>query len=270
MKKLWMPALALAVLPGLGYAEEVAAVTNAPVAVKAQETCPVSFWLTLDLYSAYVWRGCVNTAEPVWQPDVGMGYDLKEYGKLLVDVWGNFDATRINGRSHFAGLNEMDYTTQYAVDVKDFSLSFGHIWYNFPQANGPDYYPDTREIFTTLAYNNGLIVPFVKAYYDYVSADGLYGLAGLRKEVSVADRTTLGSEVDVAFGSQSYNEYYFGNGGESGVLHGDAAIYAKYALTDNLSIGARIAWMSLMDNNIKGAYAHDNMLWGGINLGATF
>jgi hypothetical protein len=43
----------------------------------------------------------------------------------------------------------------------------------------------------------------------------------------------------------------------------------KYNLTEHFYVGARLAWISVMDNALKGVYHEDNLLWGGINLGAT-
>lgn len=251
--------------------------TNAPAAtpeaVKEEAKCPVSFGATLDLYSAYVWHGCVLNDEPVWQPDLALTYSFGDYGAVTADAWMNFDATGNNSQRSFAGMNEIDYTLQYAVTLSDFSLGIGHIWYTFPAMGDTEYYPSTREIFVSAAYNNDIVVPFVKAYYDYARVNGAYVTVGLRKEMTF-DKLTAGAEVALGGASQGYTSYYFdpdgvGNKGNYFFTDATALIYAKYAITDRISVGARLGWVSVLDNELKGVYHQDNLIWGGINLGIT-
>ena len=260
----------------LSYAAETVT-TNSPAATpevaKEEAKCPVSFGATLDLYSAYVWHGCVLNDEPVWQPDLALTYSFGDYGAVTADAWMNFDATGNNSQRSFAGMNEIDYTLQYAVTLSDFSLGIGHIWYTFPAMGDTEYYPSTREIFVSAAYNNDIVVPFVKAYYDYAQVNGAYVTVGLRKEMTF-DKLTAGAEVALGGASRGYTSYYFdpdgvGNKGNYFFTDATALIYAKYAITDRISVGARLGWVSVLDNELKGVYHEDNLLWGGINLGIT-
>lgn len=247
--------------------------TNAPAAtpeaVKEEAKCPVSVGATLDLYSAYVWHGCVLNNEPVVQPDFALSYSLGDYGTVAADAWMNFDTTGNNGQRHFGGLNEIDYTIQYSVNVGDVSLGIGHVWYTFPSVSSANYYPSTREIFVSAAYNNDIVVPFAKAYYDYARADGAYVTMGLRKEMNLNDQLLAGAEVAVSGGTRTYQNYYFGSEGNYGLTDGTAAIYAKYNITEHIFVGLRLAWVSVLDNELKGVYHADNLLWGGINLGVS-
>ena len=260
----------------LSYAAEPVA-TNAPAAtpevVKEESKFPISVGATLDLYSAYVWHGCVLNDEPVWQPDLALTYSFGDYGAVTADAWMNFDATGNNSQRSFAGMNEIDYTLQYAVTLSDFSLGIGHIWYTFPAIGDTQYYPSTREIFVSAAYNNDTVVPFVKAYYDYARVNGAYVTVGLRKEMTF-DKLTAGAEVALGGASRGYTSYYFdpdgeGNKGNYFFTDATALIYAKYAITDRISVGARLGWVSVLDNELKGVYHQDNLIWGGINLGIT-
>ena len=247
--------------------------TNAPAAtpeaVKEEAKCPVSFGATLDLYSAYVWHGCVLNDEPVWQPDLALTYSFGDYGAVTADAWMNFDATGNNSQRSFAGMNEIDYTLQYAVTLSDFSLGIGHIWYTFPAIGDTQYYPSTREIFVSAAYNNDIVTPFAKLYYDYARVDGAYATIGLRKEIALLDQLTAGAEVALGGASHTYTQYYFAADNKAWFTDGTAALYLKYTITDNFYIGARLAWISVMDNDLKDFYHEDNLLWGGINLGAS-
>ncbi|MCL2103993.1 MAG: hypothetical protein FWH21_02910 [Kiritimatiellaeota bacterium] len=227
--------------------------------------------LVLGASSADVWRGMVQNDEPVWQPHVMFGIDLKGYGKVYGDVLFCFDATTRNRQTTFGGLNAIDYWAGYEVELGDFVLGAGHIWYTYPKANGPDYEGSAREIFAKLSYKNAYVVPFIEGYYDYNVAEGIYALAGLRKEVQVADPLSVGAEVSVGGGSGGMTRYYFdGRTSKTGLTDGNAELFAKYDLTDNLFLGARVAWTSLLDDRLKGVWFRDHTLWGGIEIGMTF
>ena len=52
----------------------------------------------------------------------------------------------------------------------------------------------------------------------------------------------------------------------------NAAVYASYAVTESMSVGARLAWVSLLDSDARDAepYWDEDLLWGGINVAVTF
>jgi len=272
MKKIISLFMIAAATVGVSAADAVS--TNAPAAapeaVKEEAPFPLTVAATLDLYSAYIWHGMVVNDEPVIQPYAGLTYSFGDYGAVTADAWFNFDTTGNNGQRHVGGINEIDYTLSYAVTLGDFSLGAGHIWYTFPSVSSADYYPSTREIFVSAAYNNDIVVPFVKAFYDYARADGAYVNLGLRKEMTF-DKITAGAELSLNGASHPFTEYWYGDGAESQYWFTDAQalIYAKYAITDNFFVGARLGWVSTVDNELKGVYHEDNLLWGGINLGVS-
>jgi len=251
--------------------------TNAPAAtpeaVKEEKPFPLTFGATLDVYSAYIWHGVILNDEPVWQPDLALTYSFGDYGSVTADAWMNFDTTGNNGQRSFGGINEIDYTLQYAVTLSDLSLGIGHIWYTFPAIGDDKYYDATSEIFVSAAYNNDIVVPFIKAYYDYEQVNGAYMTVGLRKEMTF-DKLTAGAEVSLGGASQGYTSYYYdldGTGRQGNYFFTDAqaVIYAKYTITDNIFVGARLGWVSTLDNELKGQLHEENLLWGGINLGIT-
>ncbi len=249
----------------------VAVVTSVRAEEKAEaakEESPFSVSATLDLYSAYVWRGAVVNDRPVWQPAVTAAYSLGDYGTLSGNVWGNFDMTDRRGHTKFGGINEIDYTASYAVDVGPVSLSAGHIWYTFPSISGSSYGTSTREVFITAQYNNDIVNPFVKAYYDYEFAEGAYYNVGLNKSVSITDQLSVGAELSLGIADDDYMDAYFGADG--GLCDFNASLFASYAITDNISIGPRLAWMSLVDDEARDNVDDQEILWGGVNLAASF
>ena len=268
MKNRMSAFVAMAAVAGSVLAQEAA------VPAVVEEGAPdtgFSFDATLDLYSAYVWRGVVVNDEPVWQPGATVSYETGDYGTFSANVWASFNMTDRNQHSHFGGIEEIDYTLSYAIDVGPVSLSAGHIWYTFPSISDSAYLHSTREVYATAAYNNDIVTPFVKAYYDYEAAEGFYGNAGLTKSVEINDQFSVGAELSVGAGDSDYMACYFGKD-DAALADFNAAVFCSYALTDNLSVGARIAWMSLIDSDVRDneVYWDEDLLWGGVNLAASF
>ena len=268
MKKLMFMAMIMVATVGFVSAEEVAK-TAAPAAVAPkEESSKLAFAATLDLYSAYVWRGVVVNDRPVWQPGATVSYATGDYGTFSGNVWGNFDMTDRNNHSKFGGINEVDYTASYAIDVGPVSLSVGHIWYTFPSVNSSTYFESTREVYVTAQYNNDIVNPFVKVYYDYALMDGAYANAGLNKTVKVSDQISVGSEVSLGAGSDGYMNYVGTD--SAGLMDFNASLFASYAITDHIAVGPRLAWMSVVDGDARDSVDHQDLLWGGVNLSASF
>jgi hypothetical protein len=277
MKRLLVMAVAmLVVVAGTVLADDVKpAAPAAPVAVKEESPdSGFSFDATLDLYSAYVWRGFVVNDRPVYQPAASISYSTGDYGTLSFGAWANCDMTDRNGRTTGGGLNEVDYTASYSIDVSDFTLEAGHIWYTFPKVSGQDG-TTTMEVYGSVAYNNDIVTPSLALYYDYDEVDGFYALAGLSREFALTDQLALGLESTLGWGDDDYMGYFGVTG--SGLMDLNAGVYLSYALTDNLSVGAKVVWTSLIDGDARdkdayrasGSWAKD-LVWGGINLAASF
>ena len=120
------------------------------------------------------------------------------------------------------------------------------------------------------AYNNDLVTPFACLTYDYADYDGFYLNVGLNKEVSLSDQLTLGAEVSLGAGDDDYMAYVGTD--DAGLMDFNAAVYADFALTDSVSVGGRIAWMSLIDSDARDAepYWDEDILWGGLSVSASF
>jgi len=271
MKRLLMMAVAMVAFASIVSADDkAAAAVAAPAPKEESPNTGVTLAATLDLYSAYVWRGCVINDRPVWQPGATVSYATGDYGTLSAGAWSNFDATDRRGHTKFGGISELDYTATYAIDVGPVSLSAGHTWYTFPSVTGNTYGESTREVFVTAQYNTDIVNPFVRAYYDYVWIEGAYENIGFNKTIKVNDRVSVGSEVSVGIGSSNLMAGYYGSNGGPGLADFNASLFASYALTDHISVGPRIAWMSLIDDDARKSVDDQEILWGGVNLAASF
>jgi hypothetical protein len=266
MKKLLVGSVIVPLVAAIGLAHE-----KEPLIVENTGKPRFFAEFVLAVHSADVWRGMVQNDEPVWQPGAVFGVSLQDYGKVYASAMSCFDATKRNRQTTFAGLNAIDYVAGYEVDLGDFTLGAGHIWYTYPKVNGPDYEGSVREFFVTAAYNTDFVVPFIEAYYAYDIVEGVYVTAGLRKEIQVTDPLSVGAEISIGGRSAGMTKYYFdGREGKMWLTDGNATLFAKYDLTDNVFVGARIARVSLLDSDLKGVWYKDNALRGGVNVGVTF
>jgi hypothetical protein len=272
MKRLLVTAIAMITVSLTATAQTAAPATAAaPVEVK-EESPDTGFSVsgTLDLYTAYVWRGMVLNDRPVYQPGATLSYATADFGSFSFGAWGNADMSDRSGHRTGGGLNEIDYTAAYSVDVSDFSLGLGHIWYTFPKASGQDYYNSTREVYASVAYNNDIVTPSLALYYDYAVMDGYYGLASLSKAITLTDQLELGLTTSLGAGDDDYMGYFGVT--ESGFMDFNVGASLTYSLTDNLSIGGKIMWTTLVDSDARSAEAYwdEDLLWGGVNLAASF
>ena len=274
MKKLMMMAMVLAASVGAVSAQE-AAKEEAAKNVKEVESSMFSFEATADFYSAYIWRGLIVNKHAVMQPGAAATLDLGDAGAFKLDVWSDFNLAQnskhaANTHSSFAGLDQINYTGSYAIDISDFTLGAGHIWYTFPKSNGSDYGHSTEEVFLSLAYNNDIVTPFASLYYDYNMVEGCYAKLGLNKQFELADRLTAGCEIALGMGDDDYNGAYFGADTSDGLLDLNVALSLAYSVTENVSVGATLAWMSLVDDDARDNVSQSDIIWGGLNLKAGF
>lgn len=232
--------------------------------------------LYVDFYSAYICRGMLLAEDPVWQPNASLLLNLDDYGSLFTTFFANFNMMTRTHHNQCGGIDEIDYTIGYQVDVSFLTLGIAHSWFTYPSITDSQYEKSTREINLSAEIANEYVVPFVEVNVDYARADGIYVLAGLRKETKVVDQLMMGAEVSLGGGTNPYTEYYFGNNSKSGLVDGNIAIYSQFDLTDNVYIGARIAYMAVLDSGIQGVYpsydndTKNNIIWGGFTFGVTF
>jgi len=265
MKKLLVVALAMIAIASNCVAQEVAVVVE-------EESSPLTFDVGADIYSAYIWRGIQVNDEPVVQPAASLGYDLGDLGSISAGVWGNYDLTNFRkGDGRADGFSEVDCTVSYAIDISDVSLEAGNIWYLFPNQQGPSG-ASTEEVYGSVAYNNEIVVPSFSLYYDYNYADGFYGSFALSKDIEINDQVSAGVFSSLGAADDDFAMAYYGE--NESIVDFNLGASVTYAINDNLSVGATVVWTSLVDSGIRDnadASGYDeDMLWGGINLAASF
>ena len=101
---------------------------------------------------------------------------LGDYGSISAGVWANYDFNNFAaGDGRADGFSELDYTLSYGIDLGDFSVEVGHIWYSFPVISEDEYDVATEEIYGSVAYNNDIVTPSLAVYHDYSSDDDVEG-----------------------------------------------------------------------------------------------
>lgn len=216
------------------------------------------------------------------------------------------------------GLTETDYNvhvgfTPWATEEEEYALNFelGHDWFTYQGVHkGFEYEtrranPDTREIYLKATFENPFIDVYGQASWMYRNfgdyRKALSYEAGLTKEIEVTDELTLGADWNVNFGDGRYMSFLYGttwtglveddagdleevwDTNQSGVGGTTAKLYATWRLTENISLGATIAYTGIMNHKLRksikeqgrdydfyGSKYPRDLLWGGLSLKVEF
>ena len=111
------------------------------------------------------------------------------------------------------------------------------------------------ELFTTVAYKNPVVTPSLSVYYDYRDVGGsflednplkdLYIRAALDKSVPITERLRAGGCVLLGAGTSRYNAVRYKSPGE-GFADYQTSLFLSYAVTENFSAGATLAYTGLI------------------------
>lgn len=229
----------------------------------------VSYTLTSDVYSKYVWRGHNLVDDWVWQPSVSIAK-----GPWSAGIWGNLDMTDENGQS--GEFTEYDFLGSYSWSVTEkLTWSFGYIYYRFPSAGS------TQEVYSSLAADM-VLNPSVTVYYDFDDINGTYVSAAVSHSIEkIADLTEsipVGLTVScaVGWGDSNYNEGYWSDADGEPVSSGAFNDFSV-KLAFPISLGAwtltpSLNYVTILDSEIRRGLPSDDrdLLFTGISLGTTF
>lgn len=238
--------------------------------------------ISVDVLSAYVWRGQVYTDEAVLQP----GFTAETPFGLSLNAWLNMDLT--DHRDTDGDIDEIDLTATYALPFGEeapVSVEIGAATYTYPK--DADFFDDDGELLaedtdTSEAFlnieGNCLLAPSLLVSYDVDKVDGLYVSIGLSHEQVIGEKFAVDASASVGYANADYNTYYFGT--EELACDDDAfndanvSLGATFSPTEALSLGASITYTMLLDSDIEdGAeanYGEKDLVYGGVNLSYTF
>ena len=250
--------LMVAMTAGWGFAQE-------EVSMVESQAPAVSLSADVGVFSAYVWRGQLLNDGLVAQPSATLAT-----GPFSVNVWANLTLDGKKGNRD-NDLNEVDYTAAVALpfDPDLLAMDVGVICYTFPGTS----FSSTEEAFVTSTFNSILFTPVLSAYYDLEEVDGWYGSFALSQGVEISDAMTAEIGGSVGCGTRKYNNFYFGPNNNASMNDYNVYVSANYALTEKLSLGAKLVYTVLdgcLEKDAKAIYGESETVWGGVNLSYQF
>ncbi|NCC50623.1 MAG: hypothetical protein EOM20_05340 [Spartobacteria bacterium] len=241
--------------------------------------------VTADIMSAYVWRGQVLNNEAVLQP----AFTLEAPIGFYLNTWANVDMTdKFDNSWEFT---EVDLTVGYVIPMPEDSIigiEIGAVEFLFPkegdwsaevpedethadvETKGHD--ADTRELFAVLSLDT-ILSPSLAVNYDCDAVNGWYINASVAQGFELAEGLDAEIGASIGWASDRYNNAYFG---VDDAKFNDCNIGASlaYAVTEEVSVGATVAYTFLLDSKIKdGAkeiYDDKDLFYGGLNLAYAF
>lgn len=218
------------------------------------EDLPIEISADIAINSKYIWRGITLDDDPVMQ----QGIYATAYG-FTATIWGSFDIDADDSRNS----DEVDYVIDYTHEIKKFSLSLGHTYYEYPTSNTA-----TREFYIGAGVDLPLS-PALTWYHDYGEedsggGDGNYLVLDLSHSFDLGD-----SPVDLYFsGHVGYNNELFikGDGGDVAIGAGlTVPLTKKISFSPNINYSIPLG--DLADSHDGN---EDDKLYGGFTLVFSF
>lgn len=212
--------------------------------VAAYAESPLSFEVTADYMSKYIWRGQDFTDEPVLQPGASVTYE-----NLTLGIWGNLETTDVSGNS--GAFTELDYYVDYSASVpglENLGYSVGYIYYDFPEV--PATLPGvTEEVYVGLSYDT-FLSPSATVYFDIDEADGYYVSLGIEHTVeNVIGEIGADLSASLGYGDKDYNNYYWVV--PSSKVN-DLVVGVGFPFeVGKVSVTPSVTYIALLDNAIK-------------------
>ena len=260
-----------------------------------------------DYFSAYVWRNAIQKDEMVMQPAVWADFTGLDPFWFGFSVWQNYDLTDRRGASLRKGLSETDYNvhigaTAWSSDDGDqeLGIELGHEWYDnhFVTRGAGDAYPDSREIYVKLTYDNPIVNVYGQTSWMYEDfgayKQGVHYEIGFNKELEVADDVTVGADWNVSFGTGHYLNYLYGGaypvaadgeyvGSSAGFGGTTVKLYATWQVTEWFSLGGVVAYTGVLNSSYRealgdtgddwyddGGFYQRDFVWGGLQAKISF
>ena len=275
-----------------GFARIVIAICTAAAAAQTFGAQKLGAWTfdataTADVTSGYLLYGALMNSQPCAQGGVGAGAAPDALGRFGVGAWANSDLT---GRRHTFGkaFNEDDFYIHYgrAFEIAEkvaFNLRLMHMWYWYPHSTGRTGKgcPSKRELYVIGSLENPYVVPYAMFTHEWELTDGSYLECGLRRRCDVGGGFSLTPALSGNWLSHGYMTIFPAPRGEDACERGvgclRASLIAEYALTERFSLHARIDYVSLVNDELRGAvrdarntpYMTD-FVWGSVGCSLSF
>jgi opacity protein-like surface antigen len=225
--------------------------------------------LSMDLNSAYVWRGITINDGLVAQPSLNVSSNGFGF-----NVWGNYDVGDYNDTIDENDFSEVDLTASYTFSAGNLSFTGGVVYYAFPNTA----LESTTEIYGSIGSKIfGGLSAVADFYYDVDEVESFYADLGLAYAMDLTDRLILTAGVKAGFAGQDFAEYYSTAATDGGFYDYTFSLGLTCAVSKALSVGAKINYSDSMDEDVlpdaqvpNGIYGHDTGFYGGVTVAYTF
>jgi hypothetical protein len=226
----------------------------------------VTFDVSADYYSKYIWRGQDIDDKSVFQPAIS----ASAYG-FTGSVWGNLDLTNKNDTS--GEFSEFDWTLEYSGTFPDedwLGLSVGVIYYRFPNTD----FPATTEIYGGLSLPTAPLTPYFKWYRDVDEIKGSYYQFGIghtiEKVYVVSENCHCDLQLGASYGwgNSAYDNGYFGvDRGQSNDLTLTAGLPVCIG---SWTVRPSVNYATMLSDSIRQATDKSENFWWGIGASTSF
>jgi hypothetical protein len=202
---------------------------------------------TVDMNSAYVWRGITFSKGGVVQPSLDVsGIKVGQVG-LGVNVWSNFNLTSWDARVQSGQFSEVDLTLTASLP-KGFKA--GYIEYVFAVGGttkpGPSE-PSTREL--TASWSRTMVVtPTVSVYYDVEQIKDFFLTLSLARRLELSKKVAATLAAEGGCTGKKFARYYGGTKG--GLYHFNLTGRVSYQVRDKLSLSGLVGYTDAFDRTI--------------------
>jgi uncharacterized protein (TIGR02001 family) len=200
--------------------------------------------VTADFASAYVFRGVTLNEDAVFQPGLeATGFGLKEgWGSLTIGAWGNFDFGDNDGTLKESEFSEVDLYASYSLPtlVDGLDIFVGWTEYTYPTSDaGAD-----KEANVGLGYE---VIGIGLGATAYIGTGGaIHG--STYYELAAGYDLELTDGLGLSLGASA--GYLDPDSGEDGWNDGTVSAAISYAVCENWSIGASIAYIGQLDDDV--------------------
>ncbi len=226
-----------------------------------------TYAIGVDVFGKYVWRGINYTDGMVFQPSF-----IASNNGLNFSLWGNIDASNVNGRS--GDLSEVDYSLEYGWTSGKLDFSTGFIYYDYPGSTDPS----TGEIYASISFKT-LLSPCLKVYRDCIKADGFSGSFELshsfEKAIKFSEKLFIPLDLtaEIGFADKKWCSYYHGlqtSGITDALLTLSTTISSgKFSLTPSINYSSILKDSIRAYRNSSGKGNNDNF-WIGLSFNTDF
>ncbi len=220
----------------------------------------VSFEVTTDFFSKYVWRGQNVTDDWVFQPGVSATYK-----GLTGGFWGSLDLTDENDES--GEFIEYDWYADYSGQInKTVGYSVGGIYYYFPGGGA------TTEVYAGLSFDV-VASPSVTVYYDIDEVEGAYVALGFGHSIE-DENLPFGIDLsaNLGWGDSNYNDAYWSTDTVTvGSELNDLTLTAAFPFeVGPVSVTPSVTYVALLGSDIGDIADDDSLVYAGVGLAYGF